>query len=296
MLFAVLVAAGAVALPVAVPAASAIPNTCPTTGPDAATVNINEPPSGATLAGQVAVRGRASATAGLTRVELFVGEALKDYQVFEPSKTDLEYLLRFDVASVQSTTARLSVVACGGAPGAAVRGIASIDVKVDRAGALTSAPIAITPVERDDGPAGKETGPAWVGAAFGLAGLVGLLFATRGLRRARVASGPSPAAGAAAPAPATDRPSTHRPSPVRPPVVDGGASPARAAAAKAKGAPPARSGAAPEASGASPDAKAAGKRRRRRPGPAAPPPGSEGPSGPPPPAADAGDGGPARRR
>lgn len=189
--------------------AGAIPNTCPTAGPDAGTVNIDEPTPGATFAGQVTVRGRASAPIGLTRVELFAGEALKDFQVFEPGVTNLQFFLRFDVAGVPSDTPTLSVVACGGAPGNAVRGIASIDVRVNRAAVVAAPPIAITPVEPIDDRPGAEsrTGPAWVGAAFGLAGLAGLVAATR-LRGARGAIAPSPGAAAAKPG--------RRRSPVRP--------------------------------------------------------------------------------
>ena len=84
-----------------------------TSGPDAGIVNINEPAPGTTFAGQVTVRGRASAPTGLSRIELFVGEALKDFQVVDPARTDVEYLLRFDVSGVQSNRPTLTVVACG---------------------------------------------------------------------------------------------------------------------------------------------------------------------------------------
>ena len=173
--------------------ARAIPNTCPTTGPDAGTVNIAEPLAGTSVAGQVTVRGRASAAAGLSRVEVFVGEALKDFQIFEPPRTDVDFLLQFDVASVQTSTVTLSVVACGGPPDAAVRGIASINVLVNGAVAVTAPPMALTPSERTDDPAGARSGagPAWVGAVFGIAGLIGLVAATRGVRGARGASAPS---------------------------------------------------------------------------------------------------------
>ena len=148
------------------------------------------------MGGQVTVRGRASAPTGLTRVELFVGEALKDFQVFQPSQTNLEFVLRFDVASVRTDRATMSVVACGGPVGALVRGIASIDVQVDRSAAPSpsAAPVRLTPL--DEGRSGNDTGtgPIWVGAAFGLAGLAGLVAATR-LSGAREASGPSRARG-----------------------------------------------------------------------------------------------------
>jgi len=238
--------------------AEAIPNTCPTNGPDAGTVNITEPPAGATFAGQVTVRGRASAPSGLTRVELFVGEALKDFQLFGPGLTDLEFLLRFEVASVQTPTATLSVVACGGTPGRAVRGIASIDVQVARSAVVTTPPIAITRRERTDVRPGAEsrTGPAWVGAAFGIAGLVGLVAAGR-VRAVRAASAPSRAAGTADPGPVRRRrereASGHGSAPRRPspapttaqqatPAGRRAPAPARRAGARAPAADPATSG------------------------------------------------------
>ncbi len=105
-------------------------------------MNINEPAGGATVSGEVTVRGRASAAAGLTKVELFVGEALKDFQTFEPSRTDVEFALRFDSGGVGGGRAPVSVVACGGTPGAAaVRGIATVEAVVDRAGAAAAAPV-----------------------------------------------------------------------------------------------------------------------------------------------------------
>ncbi|HEX2119840.1 MAG TPA: Ig-like domain-containing protein, partial [Acidimicrobiales bacterium] len=176
------------------PPASAIPNTCPTTGPDAATVNIDEPAAGATVAGQVTVRGRASAPTGLTKVELFVGETLRDFQTFSPSRPDVEFVLRFDVAGVQADPATISVVACGGAPGSAVRGIASVQAQVDRSSVASLAPVPLAPVDESGDRAGAGTGPLWVGAVFGLAGLAGLVVASR-LRGAREASAPSPDAG-----------------------------------------------------------------------------------------------------
>ena len=232
---------------VVAPAAGAIPNTCPTSGPDAGIVNIVEPSPGATFAGQVTVRGRASAPTGLSRIELFVGEALKDFQLVDPAQTDVEYFLRFDVAGVQSNRPVLTVVACGAAP---VRGVASIEVAVDRGAVVTAPPIAITPVEQPE--TGDATGPAWVGAAFGLAGLVGLLFAR--VRTARGASGPSPAAGAAdagrPPAPAGGAP---------PPGPSRGRRTAEAPPAAARG----RRATAPVRNG-----RRSGRRRGERPEPA----------------------------
>lgn len=216
LLFVLVLGAASFAAP-----AGAIPNTCPTQGPDAGIVNVDEPTPGATFAGQVTVRGRASAPTELSRVDLFVGEALKDTQFIEPAQRDVEYLLRFDVAGVASNRPVLTVVACGGNGANGVRGIASIEVAVDRASVVTAPPIAVTPVE---GPRSRErTGPAWVGAAFGLAGLAGLVAATH-LRTARGATAPSPGDAAAAdrlPVPAGEV-SPPRPSRRRPPAAASG--------------------------------------------------------------------------
>ena len=246
--------------------AGAIPNTCPTTGPDAGTVNINEPAPGAKFAGEVTVRGKASATAGFSRVELFVGEALKDFQLFDPSQQNLDYVLRFDAAGVPGDRVNLSVVACGGAPGAAVRGIASIEVGIDRAAIRPAPPMAITPVDRTQDRPGTtdRTGPAWVGAVFGLAGLGGLLAATR-LRGAREASAPSPGAGRAAAVAARLRhrvagrgASPRRPSPAPRPRAE--ARPGAARGRRAGAAPPSSSGAAGAEAPAAPAPAAAGGR------------------------------------
>ena len=256
--------------------AGAIPNTCPTNGPDAGTVNINEPAAGASFAGEVTVRGKASATAGISRVELFVGEALKDFQLFVPSQQNLDYVLRFDAAAVPADRALLSVVACGGAPGAAVRGIASIEIAVDRPAVSVPPPLAIAPVDRTEDRPGTtdRTGPAWVGAVFGLAGLGGLLVATR-LRGAREATSPSPGAGmAGAAARARRRVVGDGASPRRPSPSPRRAAPAEAARrAAARGR---RAGAAPPSSEpvtapASPEGPAAG-----RDGPTAPAPAAQG--------------------
>jgi hypothetical protein len=229
--------------------AGAIPNTCPTNGPDAGTVNINEPAAGASFAGEVTVRGKASATAGINRVELFVGEALKDFQLFEPSQANLDYTLKFDAAGVPADRAVLSVVACGGAPGAAVRGIASIEVAVNRAAVSVPPPLAVTPVDRTEDRPGTtdRTGPAWVGAVFGLAGLAGLLAATR-LRGAREATALSPAGGAVpAGAPGRRRVAGDGASPRRPSRAPGAPAGALGGAVRGR-----RAGAAPP----SPEARA----------------------------------------
>ena len=120
--------------------ARAIPNTCPTGGGDAGTVTIADPAPGATVSGQVTVRGRASVPGGVTRVELFAGDALKDFQVVDPAVPTVDYTLRFDAAGVASPRTTLAVVACGRAPaGGLARGSAAVDVQFDR-GAASSAP------------------------------------------------------------------------------------------------------------------------------------------------------------
>jgi hypothetical protein len=232
--------------------AGAIPNTCPTTGPDAGVVNITEPTPGATFAGLVTVRGRASSPSPLSKVELFVGEALKDFIVVDPPRPNVDFLVRFDAAGVQSNRPVVTVVACGGSGSAAVRGIASIEVAVDRPSVATRPPISITPVERTAARPGSNdrTGPAWVGAAFGLAGMAGVLAATR-VRRARVATAPSPGAGAgqaAGPARRRRRP----PAPAAPPAPAGGVAPPRPTRPRrtawdpSEDAPEPREGAAPQ--------------------------------------------------
>jgi hypothetical protein len=162
----------------------------------------------------VTVRGRASAAVELTKVELFVGEALKDFQTFEPGRTNLEFALRYDVAAVQASPATMSVVACGGTASARARGIASIDVQVDRGSVASTTPAQLTRTGRveEDRP-GTETGPPWLGMAFGLAGLAGVVAATR-FRGAREATVPSRAGAGATPGAA--RPPRARPAPPEP--------------------------------------------------------------------------------
>ena len=200
--------------------AYAIPNTCPTTGPDAGAVNITDPAAGATVRGQVTVRGRASAPGGVSRVDVFVGEALKDVQAFDPPQTTVQFELRFDAAAVPAGRATVSVVACGGTAASAVRGIASVDVQVDSAAATAQQqPAQLSVVDRAPDRPDRGTGPLWVGLVFGVAGLAGVGAAMR-IRGAPVATAPSrdaaPAGPAAAPRPRPDgAASPPRPSPAR---------------------------------------------------------------------------------
>ena len=241
---------------------AAIPNTCPTAGADAVTVNINEPAAGAKVAGQVTVRGRATGGTGLTKVELFVGESLKDFQLYEPPSTNVEFALRFDAAAVRSDKTTMSVVACGSTPGSLVRGIASVDVQVDRGAAPSTAPVQLVPAGGTTERPATGTAERWVGPVFGLAGLVGLVVALR-VRGARGATAPSRDAGAGAGG-RSSRPDRR--------LGDLGAAPPRPSPAPRVGAP-GRPAAAPgreaAAEAPSPDAGAtsadgeAGRRRRR---------------------------------
>lgn len=162
--------------------ARAIPNTCPTSGPDVGTVTITEPAANVTLSGQVTVRGRASTPGGVTRVELFVGEALKDSQAIDPSQASVNFALRFDAAGVQSDTTTLAVVACGGRPGAAERGLTSVTLNVDRSAAAAVPGVKPAVATSTDHP---RTGPLWAGLVFAGGALAGLVGATSGRRRGR---------------------------------------------------------------------------------------------------------------
>jgi hypothetical protein len=203
----------------AVPAAQAIPNTCPTTEADAGTVVISAPAAASTVSGAVIVRGHASTpTKTFGRVELFLGESLKDFQVVDPPQAGVDFALHVDLGATPAGKATLSVVACGGAPGAAVRGIASIDVTVAASAAEPAPPVPLTTVRAADTSSGP--GRLWVGAAFGLAGLVGLIAAVRlnggGGREATVPTGAVRPSGRARRGPAAAPP---RPSPAPLPRV-----------------------------------------------------------------------------
>ena len=162
--------------------ASAIPNTCPASGPDSAVVTIAEPAAASAVTGPVTVRGRASGPADLFRVELFVGESLKDFQVVEPAARTADFALRWD-GSGGGALAELVVVACGGGPGSLVRGASSVAVRAGGGPTTSAVPVRLVsdPVTGDE-EAGRRR--ARVGVVFAVGGLAGLVAAT-GLRRAR---------------------------------------------------------------------------------------------------------------
>ena len=162
--------------------AGALPNTCPAPGPDSAAVTISEPVAASAVTGPVTVKGRASGPAGLFRVELFVGESLKDFQVVDPAARTVDFALRWD-GSGGGPLAELVVVACGGGPGALVRGASSVAVRAGGGSTTTAAPVRLVsdPVSGDQ-EAGRRR--ARVGVVFAVGGLAGLVAAT-GLRRAR---------------------------------------------------------------------------------------------------------------
>ena len=163
--------------------APAIPNTCPVTGPDSVAVTITEPAAASAVSGTVTVKGRASGPAGLFRIELFVGESLKDFQVVDPAANATEFTLRWD-ASGAGTLAEMVVVACGGRAGALVRGASSVTVRAGGGSTTTAAPpvrLISDPVSGDEQ---ADRRRVRVGVVFGVGGLAGLVAAT-GLRRAR---------------------------------------------------------------------------------------------------------------
>ena len=162
---------GGAALP-----AGAQPNTCPAPGPDAVRVALTEPPAGAAVAGRVTVRGSVSSPVEVARVELFVGDARRDFAVFEPAAREGTFLLTWDSAGQATGPATLRVVACGGGQGPVplVRGVASVAVVV-QPGPAPAAPIPLRPVVADGDR--SDRGPLWVGAVFAAAGLGGLLVA-----------------------------------------------------------------------------------------------------------------------
>ena len=175
------------------------PETCPTPVPDSSRVTILEPAPGSPVSGRVMVRGSAVSPVGVARVELFVGDARKDFAVFNPPVRDGTFMLAWESGGAPVGQATLRVVACGGGQGtvpvARGRGEVVVDVQPSSSPA---APAPLTQVTGDD-PADRDRGPLWVGAAVGLSGLVGLAVAAgyrpgrRSGRRRPVA--PSPPAG-----------------------------------------------------------------------------------------------------
>jgi hypothetical protein len=179
------IAVGVAVLAGAAPVAAQVDVPCPLTGPDTATVTITEPAEGSTVTGRVVVRGEVAGLPALSQVELFVGEARTDVQSFAPPVERGAFSLTWDAAGVPAGPARLRVVTCGGTPtaGSAVWGTGSAVVAVEPPAGST---VALPPLVAQGG---RKPGRwvVWVGAAFGLSGVVGLLTA---MRRSRPRAGP----------------------------------------------------------------------------------------------------------
>ena len=158
--------------------ALAQPVTCPSTGPDTGQVSLAEPAPGAAVSGRVTVRGSASSPVDVARVELFVGDARRDFAVFDPPTRSGTFVLGWDSAGAPPGPATLRVVACGGGQGTVPlsRGIGSVAVDV-RASSPRPVPAPLTPVTSEDPDAPGDRGPLWVGLAVGVAGLAGLMMA-----------------------------------------------------------------------------------------------------------------------
>jgi hypothetical protein len=167
--------------------AAAVPTTCPPAAAAAGTVTITEPGPGATVGGPVTVKGTAGAPDGVQRVELFVGEALKDFQAFDPPRTGVDLALRWDAAEAPAGPAKLTVVVCGGNPGRVVQA-ATVDLTVAAPASPPPTPARLAVAREQDRP---STGPPWVAAAFAAGGIAALLAVTSSARRRR----PVPPAG-----------------------------------------------------------------------------------------------------
>lgn len=157
-------------------AAVAQPQTCPTPGADAVTLNVTSPSSGAPVGGRVEVTGRFDGPGPVFQVELFVGDSRKDAIDVTPPSPSGSFTLAWDTAGATGGPVRLGVVACGGDPaaGSLVRGSAAVDVDVQASEAASPPPAALVAVEAGtDGPGSKP----WVVLAMGGPGLVGLGYA-----------------------------------------------------------------------------------------------------------------------
>ena len=176
------------------------PETCRTPDLDTGQVTIVEPAPGSPVSGRVTVRGSAVSPVDVARVELFLGDARKDFAVFNPPVRDGTFTLAWESGGVPPGPVTLRVVACGGGRGtvplARARGEVVVNVE---ASPPPPAPAPLTPVSAGD-PVTRDRGPLWVGAAVGLSGLVGLAVATgRRPRRLRPPAAPPPAGGDDAP-------------------------------------------------------------------------------------------------
>ena len=152
---------------------------------------ITSPEPAATVSGMVKIEGTVESSAPVFRVELFVGDARKDASFPNPPSPAASFSLVWDASNRPPGGATIRVQACGGQPaqGSLVRGAAAVDVKVV---ASTAGPRAGGTLQ----PAGDEDdvsrGPLWVGLVVGVAGLAGLVVASRPVR-SRARRRPDPA-------------------------------------------------------------------------------------------------------
>lgn len=174
-------AAVAAALAGASGPAGAVPTTCPPVPATPGTVTVTEPGPGATVGGPVTVKGSATSAAGVHRVELFAGEALKDFQTFDPPRNGVELSLRWDPSEAQAGPAKLTVVVCGGNP-ARIVAVGTVDLTVAAPASPPPTPARLAVAHGQDRP---STGPPWVAAAFAAGGIAALLAVTSLARRGR---------------------------------------------------------------------------------------------------------------
>ena len=162
-------------------AATAMAATCPGTGSGVASVTVIEPVQGTTVNGPVTVRGSASAPVGLTRVELFVGDALKDFQIFDPPRTSVDFALRWDASEAPPGPATLALAFCGDGPARLLQA-GTIELTVGPPSTPPPTPARLTRAPLQDRP---NTGPLWVGAVFAAGGIAALLAVMASWRRER---------------------------------------------------------------------------------------------------------------
>lgn len=131
------------------------------------------------MSGVILVEGTVRAAEPVFQLELFVGDARRDFVAFDPPVSEASFSLRWDATSRAPGPATIRAVACGGiaAEGSLIRGQATVDVMVEAsaAGARTGGTLSQQPVRSE----GVEWAPTWVGLTFGIAGLGGLVYALR---------------------------------------------------------------------------------------------------------------------
>lgn len=118
---------------------------CTSKGVSTAAVTIDAPKPNERMSGLVQVRGTASSTEPLSRVELMVGEGIVDSLEFSP-RSNVTFGLQWQASQAAPGPTRLEVVLCG--PSA--RGASTVTVTLQR------------------------PRPLWVGLVVGLSGAVGL--------------------------------------------------------------------------------------------------------------------------